>query len=74
MYKSGQIIPGASEVYDRHVTDEGLQHLTGLRTLEWLELSGTQLTEQGIEELRKALPNCRIDWSRPTTNKAKDQP
>jgi len=31
-----------------------------LTQLEWLNLEGTHVTDEGIEELRKALPNCRI--------------
>ena len=31
------------------VTDEGLKHLAGLTQLEELDLSGTRVTEKGIE-------------------------
>jgi len=35
------------------VTDEGLRHLSELTNLEELDLSGTRVTEKGIESLRK---------------------
>ena len=28
--------------------------------LEYLELQGTAITDKGLDELRKALPNCYI--------------
>ena len=45
------------------VTDAGLAHLAGLTKLKILNLPNSyigQVTEAGIIELRKALPNCRI--------------
>jgi len=29
--------------------------------LEWLGLANTQVTDAGVAELQKALPNCRIE-------------
>jgi hypothetical protein len=45
------------------VTDSELVHLTGLTNLVELRLHNTEVTDEGIEKLRKALPSCRI---RPT--------
>jgi len=42
------------------ITDDGLSHLEALGSLEFLDLSYTRVTEAGIENLRKALPGCRI--------------
>jgi hypothetical protein len=42
------------------ISDEGLEHLKGFPNLEELELHGTQVTDAGIADLRKALPNVRI--------------
>jgi hypothetical protein len=36
-------------------------HLKGLTQLEWLYLRDTQVTDAGVDDLRKALPNVRID-------------
>ena len=42
------------------ISDAGLQHLYGLKKLEDLNLRNTKVTAQGIAELQKALPNCKI--------------
>ena len=42
------------------VTDAGLLHLAGMRSLEALYLNNTQVTDAGVAELQKALPNCKI--------------
>jgi hypothetical protein len=44
------------------VTDAELEHLKGLRNLEGLVLVDTQVAAQGVDKLRKALPNCLIHW------------
>jgi hypothetical protein len=38
-------------------------HLKGLTNLEWLFLSDTQITPEGVNKLKKTLPDCRIDYS-----------
>ena len=38
----------------------GLVHLKGLTRLETLTLGGTKITEAGVADLKKALPNCKI--------------
>ena len=45
-----------------HVTDAGLEHLKGLTKLErlYLYLNRTQITDAGVAELKKSLPNCEI--------------
>jgi len=45
---------------DTQIADAGLVHLTGLPALKILGLTGTQVTDAGVAELQKALPNCRI--------------
>ena len=42
------------------VTDAGLVHLTGLTKLKDLRLVGTQVTDQGVSELQKTLPNVQV--------------
>ena len=42
------------------VTDEGLVHLAGLTNLRNLGLYGTQITDDGLDELKKVLPDCTI--------------
>ena len=42
------------------VTDAGLLQLRALKNLESLRLNDTDVTENGIEELRKELPDCKI--------------
>jgi hypothetical protein len=44
------------------VTDDGLRRLEKLVNLERLDLRGTQVSAEGINALRSALSNCRIEW------------
>jgi len=43
----------------------GLKELAKLHKLKFLELSDTKVTDAGMAELKKALPNCNI-YSNPT--------
>jgi len=43
------------------VTDAGLKELISLKNLQTLLLGGTQVTDAGVVELRKALPKCVIN-------------
>ncbi len=45
------------------VTDQGLVNLHGLTKLELLDLNTIGATRAGIDKLRKALPNCKIQWN-----------
>ena len=42
------------------VTDDGLKYLKKLTNLTVLFLNATQVTNQGIAELKQALPKCKI--------------
>jgi len=42
------------------ITDAGLVHLKGLTGLQTLDLGGTEVTDAGFADLKKALPNCKI--------------
>ena len=43
------------------VTDAGLKELAPLKNLTTLNLGGfTRVTDEGIKELQKALPKCKI--------------
>ena len=44
------------------VTDSGIRHLKGLASLQVLVLRDTLVTVEGIKEVRKALPNCYIQY------------
>jgi hypothetical protein len=44
-----------------HLTDDGIRQIMAISTLTDLNLEGTKVTKGAIEELRKALPNLRID-------------
>ena len=46
------------------VNDESLRHLTQLQNLQRLNLYHTFVTEAGVENLRKALPECEVIWDR----------
>ena len=42
------------------ISDEGLTHFQGLSNLRKLKLLNTQVTDDGVAELQKALPDCKI--------------
>jgi hypothetical protein len=42
------------------VTDAGLEHLKGLTQLQTLWLGSTHVTDEGVRQLSRVLPNCRI--------------
>jgi len=42
------------------MTDAGLEQLKGLTSLRYLHVADTQVTDAGVSELKKALPNCTI--------------
>jgi Leucine Rich Repeat (LRR) protein len=44
------------------ITDVGLQYLVDLPNLQRVELDGTNVTEQGINALCEALPDCLVIW------------
>ena len=43
------------------MTNAGLKQLACLKGLTTLYLGATKVTDEGVAELQKALPNCRID-------------
>ena len=45
----------------RKITDAGLVHLKGMTNLQSLDLGGTKITDAGVADLKKALPNCEIE-------------
>ena len=49
-------------LHGTEITDEGLRHLPGLANLRTLTLTETRVTPEDVEELRKALPDCHIDF------------
>jgi hypothetical protein len=46
------------------VTDKGAQALQSLNTLKSLNLYHTLVTEKGEQDLKKALPACKIVFDR----------
>ena len=43
-----------------NITDAGLKDIAKLQNLTDLILSDTKITYEGVAELRKAMPNCKI--------------
>jgi len=48
------------DISNTPITDAGLPHLKDLTNLTYLNLIETQITDSGVAELQKALPNCKI--------------
>jgi phosphoribosyl 1,2-cyclic phosphodiesterase len=55
-------LPKLRRVYLQNVlvTDETADRLAGLSNLRVIDLSGAQISKEGLSRLSKALPNCRI--------------
>ena len=45
---------------ESQITDEGLRHLRSLKQLKHVQFYGTQLTQDGVAQLREHLPEARI--------------
>jgi Leucine-rich repeat (LRR) protein len=52
------------EALDLHncarVGDDSIVILAGMPALRWVDLTGTQVTAEGVEQLRRAKPECKI--------------
>jgi hypothetical protein len=48
------------DLRDTPITDKGLKHLEALSAMT-IYLSGTKVSEAGIDSLHRALPKCRIE-------------
>jgi hypothetical protein len=60
-------LKGLTELQSLHlnaneVSDAGLVHLKGLTKLQSLHLRNTHVTTAGMRKLKRALPNCKIEW------------
>ena len=44
------------------MTDTALKQLRSLKKLKQIDLSFTQVSEEGIEELKQAIPNLQVTW------------
>ena len=57
-------LPGLEDLsltFCEGVTDAGLKELAGLKGLRKLYLFGTKVTDAGVADLQKALPDCKIN-------------
>ena len=51
------------DLMEMQITDAGLVHLKELTNLQSLDLTGCEkITDSGVAELQKALPNCEITY------------
>ena len=55
---------GKLELANTQVSDAGLSHFKDCEKLRSLGLQWTRVTAEGFEDLKKALPNCRIAWEK----------
>ena len=44
-----------------HLTDEGILEFANLKTLKVLHVSGDQISDEGIENLRRKMPACSVN-------------
>ena len=45
---------------DTKITDEAIKRLAGLDKLRWIGLVRTDVTPEGVDILRKELPDCTV--------------
>ena len=46
------------------LTDAGVAHVAALKNLRQLDLYHTLVTDKGFQQLKRALPDCVIHYSR----------
>jgi hypothetical protein len=51
---------------NKTIDDQAVAPFAELRGLNKIQLQGTSVTSAGIEELKKKLPNCSIEWDQGT--------
>lgn len=49
-------------LYDTNISDESIEALSSIKTLKVLYLWKTKISESGIEQLKKKLPNTKIEY------------
>jgi hypothetical protein len=49
-----------------NITDDGIVYLKQMKNLRELYIQGTKITPKGVEELQKALPDTKIEFSSPS--------
>ncbi len=55
---------GLLNLYETQITDVSVAKLGMLKTLKTLELGGNPgVTSAAVEQLRRVLPSCKIDWT-----------
>lgn len=47
-------------IYHTEISDSALPGLFTMKWLKWLTFSGTMVTEEGLEVLRRELPGCKV--------------
>ncbi len=52
--------PAIFDLERTQLTDAGLAHLKGLTELRQFDLTGTQVTPRGVQELQQSFPNAQI--------------
>jgi hypothetical protein len=48
--------------FGRDITDDSARFLSKIETLKHLSLYGTRISEIGMADLRRALPECEIEF------------
>lgn len=54
-------VVGVYARWNQALTDPGFAKLAAFKTLEWIDITGCKnITQRGINEFKKALPNCEV--------------
>jgi Leucine-rich repeat (LRR) protein len=54
------------------ITDKGLEHLANLKSLRNVSIASANITQSGITELRRQLPEVKVDCRRLGRRKSRD--
>ena len=56
-----QYLHGIYARRNQDLTDTGLEKLSAITSLKWIDITGCKnITQRGIDEFKKALPNCEV--------------
>ncbi len=58
-------------VHGTAITDEGALQLMNMKDLKFVDLPNANVTREAADELKRALPEASINWSKPPRKKSK---
>jgi len=50
-------------LYDAPITDKSVGYLLRLKNLRALDIRGTKISKEGVQQLKEGLPSCKVEYS-----------